>query len=196
MTSPMFYEDSLGAKMVDAWNKLGSADDALIEDPEALRAAQREVNGEDPEEIYSEVEPDWVAVFGPSKLSGLLDSAGSNACIITMPLNAAGIRYAWNPYPPEEMPGPAGSAAYHTLDHPFTLLVAPEDADEARRLISANPGSGHMIGAVASHGPESAAVSKRRSLAWMVLVMFIGVDLLVAGGYALFRLLRMLGYHL
>lgn len=45
---PLFYEDSLGAKLSKKWNELGSADDELIEDPAALQAAQNAVDGVDP----------------------------------------------------------------------------------------------------------------------------------------------------
>lgn len=172
MTSPVFYEDSLGAKMVDAWNNLGSADDELIEDPKALRAAQREVNGEDPEAVYSEVQSDWVAVFGPSKVSSILDAPGSNACIITMPLVAAGIRYAWDPYPPEEMPGSAYPAD-HLIDRAFTLLVAPQDAREARSLLSARPGAPTSVGAAATHDFEPDAASNRFVLAAVIFIFFV-----------------------
>lgn len=190
--TPLFYEDSLGAKAVEAWESLGSADDELIDDPAELAAAQAEVNGEDPEAVYADVTPQWVAVFGPSKLSGIADVAGANACVITMPLEAAGISFAWDPYPPEEMPG-AAYPSEHVADRPFTLLVAPADADRARLAITASPGAPTPVGAPSSHDREPDAVNKRLTLGWALFLAFIGPSALLAlsgGAYAIYHLLR------
>ena len=193
MTAPLFYEDSLGEKLAEAIRNLPNADDELIDDAEALDEAQREVNAEDPEAVYARVAPDWVPVFGPSKLSGLLDIAGANACVITMPLDAEGIAYVWDPYPPEEMPGVTSPS--RALDRPFTLLVSPQDAARARELISSRPGSSMPPGLAASHDRSAEAISPRRELAWSLFVVFLGMDVLAAlvwGAYQLYHLLR---YH-
>jgi hypothetical protein len=137
MTPPMFYEDSLGAKMADAWNRLGSADDELIEDPEALETAQREGDQIDPEVPAEPDVPDWVPVFGPARLSGLMRIAGATAFELTAALDSAEIPHAWDPYPPEEMP--AFRPYYGAIDRPFTLLV-PRDRFEVARAALADFG--------------------------------------------------------
>lgn len=189
--TPMFYEVSLGAKVAEQWGRLGSADDELLDDPGALEAAQRAANAEDPEAVYAEMTEDWVPVFGPSKLSGIIDVAGFNASFVTMPLAAEGISYAWSPYPPEEMPG----AAYpneHLLDRPFTLLVARPDAQHARELISEDVGSRTLLGIPSTHQREPAAAKRRRVGAWVLFLVFVGVDLIAFLGYGLYALLRRL----
>jgi len=194
VTAPLFYEDSLGERLAQAIKNLPNADDELIDNPGALDEAQREVNAEDPEAVYARVAPDWVPVFGPSKLSGLIDVAGPVASVVVMPLAAAGISFAWDPYPPEEMPG----AAYpndHVVDRPFTLLVAPEDADEARALICATTGSWLTSGTAATWDRERGAVRIRKTFAWSLFIVWIGPGLgalLYSIAYPVYHLLR---YH-
>ena len=188
--TPLFYEDSLGARLAekahDAIERVGSADDELIDDPAALEAAQAEVNTEDPYREYAAAGSDWVVVLGPTKLSGLLDVAGANACVITMPLDAEGIPYVWDPYPPEEMPG--ATNPYRVADRPFSLLVAPQNAAAARSLLAAvRPGASLPAGMPATHALTPQAASSRRELAWTLLVIFFGTDLLIALGYGLYR---------
>ena len=211
--TPLFYEDSLGAKLVEKAKAAaaeaeqaraeraskpmparGSADLDLIDDPAALDAAEREVQGGSPEDAYAEFGPDWVAVFGPTKLSGLLDVAGFTAAIVTMPLAAEGIEFAWSPDPPEMMPGPA-YANDHLLDMAFTLYVAPADASAALGLISEIPGSRISAGIASTHerGPE--ATSKRRTLAWALLIAFLGVDAIALLGYLAYTAYHLLRYH-
>lgn len=189
--TPLFYEDSLGAKVAERLVHLPSADDELVEDPAALEAAQEAVNAEDPYAIYGKVDPDWVPVFGPSKLSGMIDIAGKNACLITMPLDAEGIAYAWDPYPPEEMPG--ATSHLRAVDRPFTLLVAPEDAERARELLAVSqPGSQRPVGVTASHPLTADATSARRELAWTLLVIFIGSGVAAWAAWGLYALFRFL----
>ena len=194
MTAPLFYEDSLGEKMVEAWDALGSADDELLEDPEALERAQRVVNGEDPEAVYTQVGADWVPVFGPSKLSGLLDVAGPNGCVVTMPLAANDIEYAWDPYPPEEMPGPC-IPGNHGADRPFTLFVAPENVSRALDLITAIPGSDLPAGLASTHELQPEARAARQTLAWTLFAVFIGVDAFVFMGYLAYTVYHLVRYH-
>ena len=88
--SPLFYEDSLGAKLVEKATaamdaareqgahtetvELATSDEALVEDPRALAEAELAARGVDPQRAYEQVTSDWVSVGGPSKLSGLIDS--------------------------------------------------------------------------------------------------------------------------
>jgi hypothetical protein len=193
--SPLFYEDSLGAKLVDALRERGYLDpeaplrspgspaphkaDELVEDPEALQAAEQLVFTEDPQAVYTRVGDDWVPVFGPSKVSGVIDIAGANAAVITMPLAAVGIEFAWYPYPPEQMPSPAYPYS-HIVDRPFTLLVPAEDAVEAAALISAVAGSRSQFGVVSTHERVAEAVSSRRTVSWVLLIVLSGLLDLVA----------------
>jgi hypothetical protein len=198
MTAPLFWEDSLGEKLAekagDAWASLASADDELVDDPAALAEALREVNAEDPEAIYAQVEADWVPVFGPSKLSGLLDVAGPSACVVTMPLAANDIEFAWQPYPPEEMPG-ACMPSSHAVDRPFTLFVAPENVARAHDLLTAIPGSAVHSGLTSTHELAPEARAARRTLAWTLFVVFLGVDALVFFGYIAYALYHLVRYH-
>jgi hypothetical protein len=187
---PLFYEDSLGAKLVDGIESVmdtpGSADDELIEDAGALETAQREANGQDPEAIYAEVGDDWIPVFGPSKLSGFWDVAGTNASKITMPLVAAGITFAWDPYPPEEMPGSA-TPFYHLMDRPFTLLVAPADAPGARGLLSALPGADSQFGLPATTSVPSLPGEEHSRLPWVIVLVALALSILMGFGYYIWR---------
>jgi hypothetical protein len=139
---PLFYEDSLGAKLAKKWNQLGSADDELIDDPAALEAAQHAADDVgrakprriDVSESHVEDTHGWVPVFDSVRLSGIRSVAGTGAFAITSALDAAGISYAWDPYPPEEMP--AFRPAYGAIDRTFTLLVPPDQAAEARAALA------------------------------------------------------------
>lgn len=142
---PLFYEGSLGAKLAEKWNQLGSADDELIDDPAALETAQhaadnvgrKEPRRADVSESHVADTSNWVAVFDSIRLSGMTSIAGTGAFAITSALDAAGISYAWDPYPPEEMP--AFRPAYGAIDRTFTLLVPPDQAAEARTALAGVP---------------------------------------------------------
>ncbi|MDR3687140.1 MAG: hypothetical protein P4L93_09320 [Coriobacteriia bacterium] len=211
--TPLFYEDSLGARLVEKAKESaaaaeqaraqranrpmparGSADLELLDDPTALDDAERGVRGGDPEDAYAEFNSDWVAVFGPSKLSGLLDVAGFAAAIVTMPLAAEAIDFVWSPYPPEMMPGPA-YANDHLLDMPFTLYVHPADASAALALISEVPGSGISAGIACTHERGARAEGNRRTLAWGLVVAFLGVDVLVLLTGVAYWIYHLLRYH-
>jgi hypothetical protein len=134
---PVFYEDSLGERLVRHLVEGSSADDELIDDPAALEAAQAAANGRPPSAPPT---LDWVAVAAPIVFSIGAESPGVIAAQITMPLDSAEIPYAWDPYPPAEMPlalEPTGMLA----SRKFTLLVAPEDANVAVALLDDTPAS-------------------------------------------------------
>jgi hypothetical protein len=191
--SPLFYEDSLGAKLVEKANaamdaareqtahpesvELSTSDTVLVEDPEALAQAELAVRRVDPEGDYEEITEDWVAVMGPSKLSGLIDNAGFSSRLVTAPLDSADIPYAWDPYPPEEMPG--YRVGYGAVDRPFTLFVPPSYAGEARGLLTAGVGSATVFGlpATVERGAESS--KRRRRGLWVFFWLFVGFDLVI-----------------
>jgi hypothetical protein len=157
--TPLFYEDSLGAKLADAFNSLPSADDGLIEDPEELDAAQAAVNGHDSHASYARVRPGWVAVFGPAKLDGMLSSAGISASVLTMPLDAEEIAYVWEPYAPQDAPSTTDNYG-RAFPRPFTLLVGPADAQRAKQLLATElgaeaTGTGNAMPARQSVSPAS-----------------------------------------
>lgn len=190
--SPLFYEDSLGAKLVEKANAamdaartrpadpevdLAIADEPFVEDPVALHRAELAARGIDPQQDYERVTADWVVALGPSKLSGLIDSAGFTSRMVVAPLETADIPYAWNPYPPEEMPG--YRYGYGAVDRPFTLLVPPERVEEAISLLDLKVGSASVFGLPASpeHGEESRR--RRRLGLWLMFGVFIGFDLIL-----------------
>ncbi len=107
----------------------------VVEDPEALSAAENEVAGVSPRAAYEQTDEEWVAVTEPRRLSGMLADAGSSAAIVTAPLAAAGIPFAWDPYPPEEMP--SFRPYYGVFDRPFSLMVPASRAEEARQVLDA-----------------------------------------------------------
>ncbi|NTU70388.1 MAG: hypothetical protein HGB10_00980 [Coriobacteriia bacterium] len=194
--SPIFYEDSLGEKLA---RKATEAMDAAheenldeIEDLGELERAEAAVRGVDPQADYEALSEDRVVVFGPTKLSGILDVAGFNARLIAMPLDSEGIAYAWDPYPPEEMPGTA-TPVYHAVDRPFSLLVNAEDEDRARALLTANAGSSGLAGFVAEpqRTPEAAATRRRFSATTFMLLYGLGLIVAILG--ALWAGLQALG---
>ena len=191
--SPLFYEDSLGAKLAAkadaAMNAARDADNKLVDDPEALARAEAEVSGVDPNDDYEQVTEDWVVAFGPSKLSGLIDSAGFTARLLTGPLETADIPHVWDPYPPEEMP--SFRVGYGAVDRPFSLLVPADRLDEARELLTGVVGSAAQFGMPASPGRTPEVRAKRRRWYWIFFWVFIGFDLLLPVSYALAQLLHL-----
>jgi hypothetical protein len=134
---PLFYEDSLGAKLAEKWDGLGSSDDELIDDPAALEAAQVQANNRPVTTCHDKMTSEWVPALGPASLGHAAEAAGATASLITMPLDAEDIEYVWNPYPPGSIPG---GIALYTQYTPrlFTLFVAPKDVQRARELIRTN----------------------------------------------------------
>ena len=206
--SPLFYEDSLGAKLAEKAQaaltaareqgehpeavELATGDVALVDDPSALAEAELAARRVDPHSDSERMSRDGVTVFGPSKLSGVIDVAGVNARVITMPLDAEGIEYVWHPYPPEEMPGPA-AAFQHAADRPFSLLVAPADSTRACEVLKAYPGSKGSLGAVATHDRTPEAARSRRTLAWVLLIVMFGFSFFGALVFMLAEALGLLG---
>lgn len=172
MSAPMFYEDSLGAKAAEALENLPSADDELIDDPVALEAAQAEVNAVDPDAGNPVAGTDWIAIYGPERLGGTQTEADQNAAILTMPLDAEGIPYAWDPFPPQGMYVARGVA------RPFTLRVAPEDARRARELVAPRYGSTPHASFAAQSALSSAVPSSGRAFAWSFFIVFLGATLI------------------
>jgi hypothetical protein len=187
--TPIFYEDSLGAKLAEkaraAMDKgrhpgtppaVSTSDQDLIDDPATLAAAEAATHRVNPEDEYERYAEDWVVVFGPSKVSGILDVAGFSAALIAMPLAAEGIEYLWTPYPPEEMPGTAAPFE-HGADMPFSLLVAPDDSERAREIITAIPGTRSLGGVPATHDRSADVRSDRRFGASALLVLGYGLGI-------------------
>ena len=188
--SPIFYEDSLGEKLAEKAKTamaaareadaergrnpetvaLATGDDGLVDDPEALAAAERRVRGIDPEEVYEQFGEDWVVILGPSKVSGITDEAGFTSRQLTGPLDDAGIPFAWDPYPPEEMP--TYRPGYGAVDRPFTWLVPPSRAEEARTLLDPNFKNAGMYGVLARQPRGEDWRSRSRVLLWPLLILF------------------------
>jgi hypothetical protein len=182
---PLFYEDSLGAKLVEKWNDWwstgSSADDELIEDREALDAAEAELRDCDPLEQSAAHASDWVPVFGPAKISGLLDIPGPASFLLAGRLASVGIPAAWSPFPPELMSQFARFAGSLCFDRPFTLLVSPEDlpaAAEELDSIGAYPSRSSLY-ELPIHPALDAEAARRRLIAAraLVLVLVPGISL-------------------
>ena len=108
---------------------------------------------------------------------------------MTAPLQAAGIPFVWDPYPPEEMP--SYRYGYGAVDRPFDLLVPANRLDEARALLGDGVGSASVIGLPAALPHGELADRRRRRGIWVFFIVFIGVDLCLV---AVFWVLNLLGY--
>lgn len=106
-----------------------------IDDPTALAFAESAARAVDRSAVFDQVNEEWVELLGPTVISGFTGSAGLNGFRITSPLEAAGIPFIWQPYPPEEMP--AFRPAYGAIDRPFTLFVPTSYLDSAREALVA-----------------------------------------------------------
>ncbi len=106
----------------------------VVSDPEALEAAEQAAAHSAPVYFDDIATGEWVAVIPPLEFYGVL--AGVNkAFAVSAPLEAAGIPFAWDPYPPDQRPsGLPGAGSY---DQPFTLLVPLGSFEEARVLVEA-----------------------------------------------------------
>jgi riboflavin kinase / FMN adenylyltransferase len=109
-------------------------DEDLVEDPAALAAAEALVAEYDPNDVFDSVDGEWVEALDPVVVSSIFDVPGWTAFMITSPLDAAGIPYAWDPYEP-------GSIAQHgpvpiQIIQPFRLLVPETNLAEAQRILS------------------------------------------------------------
>ncbi len=106
----------------------------VVSDPEALEAAEDAAAHSAPVYFDDIAVGEWVAVVPPLEFYGAL--AGVNkAFAASAPLEAAGIPFAWDPYPPDLRPsGLPGAGSY---DQPFTLLVPKGSYEEARVLVEA-----------------------------------------------------------
>jgi hypothetical protein len=110
--------------------ELGWADDPIVDDPEALEAAERAVANVDASEPYGQFDASWVEVLGPISLvnvTGPLTAFG-----ITAPLQAAAIPYVWSPFPPEALTGVRPELMNAQR---FRLFVPPEFAALARECL-------------------------------------------------------------
>ena len=106
----------------------------VVSDPDALEAAEEAAARSAPVYFDDIAVGEWVAVMPPLEFYGAL--AGVNkAFAVSAPLEAAGIPFAWDPYPPDQRPsGLPGAGSY---DQPFTLLVPAGSYEDARVLVEA-----------------------------------------------------------
>jgi len=107
----------------------------VVEDPDALRAAEEQAARRSYAQLPAEQESseEWVEVVEPRRLSGLMANAGATASIVTAPLTIAHIPFLWHPYPPEKMP--SFRPAYGVLDRPFSLMVPLGRLEEAKAVL-------------------------------------------------------------
>lgn len=109
------------------------SDIPTVDDPLALEAAERFVAGLDRDaDDASKYRPDWIAVYGPARVSALLTDGGSAAALLTGPLEAAGIPFAWDPLPPAEVQSARPDFNWMRA---FTLYVPPEHEADAREIL-------------------------------------------------------------
>jgi len=104
----------------------------VIEDPVALEAAEEAVSGIRVMDAYADYNEDWVEVLAPTTLGSLMASGALGAFVLTSPLQASGIPFVWQPFPPEEQQNVRPDFNYWMR---FSLHVPPEHAAEAVRLL-------------------------------------------------------------
>jgi hypothetical protein len=105
----------------------------VVDDPEALEAAERAVQTGGPVYFQDIAIGEWRPVVDGISLGEAFGS-GARASMFTGPLENAGIPYVWDPYPPESRPTSLPGAG--TYPQPFTLLVPENQLDEARTLLA------------------------------------------------------------
>jgi len=148
----------------------------VVEDPDALAYAEVEVAGLNAQDAYRRSDEEWVELIGKRKLSGIFGVAGYTAALVTAPLQAAGIPFTWDPYPPEAMP--SFRPAYGVFDASFSLLVPKSRFEEARAVMESAYGSAQ------SQRPPAARPHRRtpsrpqgtgspivRAVIWLVIIL-------------------------
>jgi hypothetical protein len=190
--SPLFYEDSLGDKLVhkldEVAERVHELDADIVEDPEELERAEQAVAAGDSTDAYEQTTDDWVPAFTLSKISGLMDNAGWSGSMLTMPLEANDIPFVWDPYPPDEMP--AFRPGYGVVDRPFQILVPASRLREACELLGEKRGSASFVGLPVELPHSAPVISSRRGWAWTFFFVFVGIDLLIVLGMYLLRYFR------
>ena len=119
-------------------------------------------------------EPSAAVSQGP----GAPPASGSGTAVpetTAAPLDAQGIPYIWEPYPPERMPG--YRYAYGSVDRPFTLLVPKSLKSEAASVLRVTPGSASVIGSPAPFPHSEESQTFRWYWLFTLLAVVFGADL-------------------
>jgi len=151
------------------------AEDPDIYDPQTLAAAQAIADADESSRQIA-VGDDWVPVLTHTRVSGVFESAVHGAFVITAPLEAAGIPYAWDPYPPEEMS--SFRPAYGAIDRTFSLLVPRNRAEEVRDII-AEMNTAQPAAEPPLQGSIITSDTSRKAVIWVLLFVFLGFDVIV-----------------
>ncbi len=106
----------------------------VVDDPLALEVAEQAAAAAPLASAHRGPSEGWVTVFGPARISSLLSDGGVTGAVIAGPLAAANIPFAWDPFPPEL--AQTARPDFNWMRR-FSLLVAPEYADEARAVLKA-----------------------------------------------------------
>lgn len=180
-------KDAIAADVEQVAEVLGTAsefgaEDPDVYDPQTLAEAQAIADAEDSSRQIP-VGDDWVPVFTHRRVSGVFESAVHGSFVITAPLEAADIPYAWDPYPPEEMS--SFRPAYGAIDRPFSLLVPRKRLQEVREIIataSVEPGTDDppLQGSIISSD------TSRKAVIWALFLAFLGLE--VMAGVVMFVL--------
>lgn len=108
-------------------------DEDGVDDPVALAAAEEAVRHASRPFVPADADiRGWVCVFGPHRMSTLFMDGGVAGSLITGPLEAVGIAYAWDPFSPENA---QNARPDFNWMREFRLLVAPDDAAQARDIL-------------------------------------------------------------
>jgi riboflavin kinase/FMN adenylyltransferase len=123
------FEDDSDPSDDNEW----SDDDPVVEDVAALSAAEAAVARIDPYECYQGFDDTWVEVMELPGLSRAATTGGVEAFMVTTPLEAAGIPFAWDPFPPSDQ---YRVRPDFITSRTFKLLVPPDYAEEARQVLA------------------------------------------------------------
>lgn len=167
----------------------GAAEDPDVYDPETLAAAQAVADSNESMRQIP-VGDDWVPVVTHRRVSGVFESPVHGSFVITAPLEAADIPYAWDPYPPEEMP--SFRPAYGAFDRTFSLLVPRDRAQEVREII-ADTHAPHPADEPRLEGSIITSDTGRRTIIWVLVFVFLGLDIVIVIAVWAFDLLSLLG---
>jgi len=115
--------------------EFSTEDDADIDDPEVLAAAELRVASLVEKDPYEDFDDTWIDVTGPLRLASLVSDGGAAAFKLTAPLQMAEIPFIWDPMPPEHV---AQARPDFSWQRTFRLFVPPQCAEEARMLLGDN----------------------------------------------------------
>ena len=192
--SPLFDEDSLGARLAEkattAMDGARYAEDPFVEDPEALALAEAEVSGIDPEDDYENLTADWVVAFGPrssAASSTAQDSPpGCSRPRLRPPTSRTfGIRTRRRRCPASVSPTGRSTGPSRSWSQRTGLRKLAHCSRQGRQR--------RQFGLPADVDRTPEVRLTRRRWSWVFFWVFIGLDLALVIGYAVLKSMSIVG---